>query len=321
MKNKIWSFGIAMLDIVSQPITKWPEYGGSVFSDTTDFVLGGMALNTAVSMAKIGHVPVGLISCVGHDLGGQILETGLKRLKIDTEYLCYADSDNTGVAICFIHPDGERSMVLCIAANNQLNETKVNFKAFHDGDFLHIGGSMVSEGTRGENLAKILKKVKEKDVKISLDTCWDGTNQWGKILTPSLPYCDIFFTNDDEARLYSGKESIEEALDYFSSFGPKILIVKMGSKGALVRSQEFCGLIPIFEVKTADATGAGDSFDAGFLFGLYNHWSIEQSAIFASAVGAKCVTAFGATTGVTCYEETLQMIRTQSRDGNWNWVL
>ena len=319
--NKIWSLGIAMLDIVSQPITNWPEYGGSVFSDTTDFVLGGMALNTAVSLAKIGHVPVGLISCIGHDLGGQILETGLKQLNIDAEHLCYADSENTGVAICFIHPDGERSMVLCIAANNKLDETRIHFNAIKDGDYLHVGGAMVSEGTRGRNLAKILKKVKEHNITVSIDTCWDGTNQWGKILTPSLPYCDIFFTNDDEAKLYSCKDNIEEALDYFSSFGPKILIVKMGSKGAFVRSEEYCGLIPIFEVKTADATGAGDSFDAGFLFGLFNNWSVEQSATFASAVGAKCVTAFGATTGIVSYEETMKLIKAQSREEDWNWKL
>ena len=66
--NKIWCLGIANVDIVTQPITRWPVFGGAVSSDTTELVLGGMALNTAVSIAKIGKVPVGLMSCIAHDI-------------------------------------------------------------------------------------------------------------------------------------------------------------------------------------------------------------------------------------------------------------
>lgn len=319
--NKVWSIGISMLDIITQPITHFPEYGGSVNSQTTDMVLGGMALNTAVALAKIGKAPVGLISCIGEDNSGKFLKEGLENLHVDISRMCYTRSASTGTAICFIHPGGERSMVLCLAANNQLTEEKINPATFEHGDFLHFGGSMVSEGTRGENLARLLKKLKEKRVTISLDTCWDGTDQWGKLLNPCLPYCDILETNKEEAILYSGKDNVEDAIAFFTSFGPRIVVVKMGGEGVRIKSAEFDGTIPIFKVNTVDATGAGDSFDAGFLFGLYQHWSVEQSAIFASAVGAKCVTAFGATTGIGTYEETLDLIRSQSRLGNWNWNL
>lgn len=310
-----------MLDIVTQPIVKWPEYGGAVNSDTTDLVMGGMALNTAVSIAKLGKVPVGLISCIGNDVGGQVLKKGLTELHVDIDHICTIDTVNTGNAICFIHPGGERSFVLCMAANHHLNDTKIDFNAFQAGDFLHIGGAMIMNGTRGEDLARILRKAKIQKVTISVDTCWDGTNQWNKILDPCLPYCDIFLTNEEEAKNYSGKNSIDEAAEYFMSQGPHMVIVKMGSKGVFIQSGEYSGHIPIFTVKIVDATGAGDAFDAGFLFGLYHRWPVEQSGVFASAVGAKCVTEYGATTGVVSYEETLKMIKAQSRTGNWNWEL
>jgi len=310
-----------MLDIITQPISRWPDRGGAVNSETTELVLGGMALNTAVAIAKLGKVPVGLISCIGHDVSGQILKTGLKELNIDITHMCFTNFENTGVAICFTHPDGERSFVLCMAANNKLNESNIDFDAFNDGDFLHIGGAMIMEGTRGEGLASILKKVRAQKITVSVDTCWDGTNQWGNILAPCLPYCDILLTNDEEAKRYSGKDNIDDAIKYFSSCGPKVVVVKMGNNGALIQSKDFCGIIPIFNVNAVDTTGAGDSFAAGFLFGLFNNWSIEQSAIFASAVGAKCVTAYGATTGVASYEETIKMIKSQSREADWNWEL
>ena len=319
--KKIWSLGIAMVDIVTQPITRWPDFGGAVNADTTDLVLGGMALNTAVSIAKIGKAPVGLMSCIGRDICGQFIEKELAKLDIDISHLCYTDRANTGNAICFIHPGGERSFVLCMAANNYLNDQVINFDALEEGDYFHVGGAMIMNGTKGEDLANILKKAKARKVTVSVDTCWDGTNQWTKILEPCLPYCDIFMTNYEEARLYAGKQTIEEALAYYSSFDPEIIVVKKGSEGAYIQSAGFTGDIPAFHVEAVDATGAGDAFDAGFLTGLMNNWSIEQSAVFGSAVGAKCVTAFGATTGVVSYEETLRLIKAQSREGNWNWTL
>lgn len=319
--KKIWCLGIANVDIVTQPITRWPVFGGAVSSDTTELVLGGMALNTAASIAKIGKVPVGLISCLGHDICGGILEKGLTALGVDITHICYTDKANTGNAICFIHPGGERSFVLCMAANHHLNENNIDFDALEEGDYLHVGGAMIMDGTRGEDLANILKKAKTKNVTISLDTCWDGTEQWTKILAPCLPYVDIFETNKEEAMLYAGKEKLEEALEFYTSFKPRVIVVKMGADGAFIKSDEYTGTIPIFHVNAVDATGAGDAFDAGFLIGLINGWSVEQAAVFGSAVGAKCVTAFGATTGVVSYEETLEMIKAQSRVENWDWSL
>ncbi len=319
--SKIWCLGIANVDIVTQPITKWPVFGGAVSSDTTELVLGGMALNTAASIAKIGKAPVGLISCIGHDICGEIIEKGLADLQVDISHLCYSDQANTGNAICFIHPGGERSFVLCMAANHHLNIHNIDFNVLQNGDFLHVGGAMIMNGTRGEDLANILRKAKSKNVTISLDTCWDGTDQWTKILEPCLPYVDIFETNNEEALLYAGKKTIDEALEFYNSFNPNIIVVKMGDNGAYIQSKEFTGTIPIFHVDAVDATGAGDAFDAGFLIGLIHQWSVEQAAILASAVGAKCVTAYGATTGVVSYSETLEMIKSQNRLGKWNWDL
>lgn len=317
----IWSIGIANLDIITQPIVEFPKYGGSVNSDTTEMVLGGMSVNTAMSLAKIGKAPVGLISCIGNDNSGRFLINGLQEYNVDISHLIYTETASTGTAICFIHPDGERSMVLCLSANHQLTKDKIDYSVFQPGDIAHFGGSMISEGTRGNDLAVIFKKLKELGVVISLDTCWDGTNQWGQILNPCLPYCDIFETNKEEALLYSGKDTVEEAMQHFAAFGPQIVVIKEGSEGVRIQSHEFNGSVPIFKVKAVDATGAGDAFNAGFLLGLYHGWPIEQAAIFASAVGAICVTAYGASTGILSYDETIDFIGSQSRLGEWNWKL
>ena len=284
-------------------------------------MLGGMSINTAVGLAKIGKVPVGLIACFGNDNSGKFLVSGLQEYDIDISNLLFTDEAGTGTAICFIHPDSERSMILCLAANHHLTKDKIDYSVFQSGDIAHFGGSMICEGTRGDDLAVIFKKLKEIGVTISMDTCWDGTDQWSKILNPCLPYCDIFETNKEEGLRYSGKDTVEEAIEHFSFFGPKIVVLKEGSEGVRIKSDEYSGSVPIFQVKAVDATGAGDSFNAGFLFGLYYGWPIEQATIFASAVGAICVTAYGASTGILSYDETIDFIRSQSRLGNWNWKI
>ncbi|MEN6436229.1 MAG: carbohydrate kinase family protein [Anaerolineaceae bacterium] len=317
--KKIWSLGISMLDLVTQPITEWPEYGGAVNADSADLCMGGTALNTAVTIAKLGGAPVGLISCIGRDIGADIIKSGLKDLDIDTNHLFVTENAKTGCAICFVHPNGERSFVLCVSANNELDESKIDFDAFHEGDFLHIGGAMAMQRTQGKDLAGILKRAKAKGVTISIDTCWDVTNQWKATLDPSLPYCDILITNEEESMRYSETGSFEEAIQHFISRGPQIVIVKMGSKGAYVYSSEFTGMIPAFNVKAVDGTGSGDSFVGAFLVGRYHNWPIEQSAVFASAVGAKCVTSYGATAGIVSYAETVEFIKSQSRTAGWTW--
>jgi sugar/nucleoside kinase (ribokinase family) len=317
--KKIWSLGISMLDIITTPINKWPEKGGAVNAEMTNLAIGGTALNTAVTIAKLGGVPVGLISCIGKDIGGEIIKTGLSKLNIDSDHMYITDKANTGSAICFIHPDGERSFVLCVSANNELDESIIDFDVFHNGDFLHIGGAMAMKKTQGDALANIARRAKELDVTVSVDTCWDVTDQWKSNLAPCLPYCDILMTNEEEAKRYSGKDDIDEAIEYFVACGSQIIIAKMGNKGAYIYSSEFKGLVPNFKVKTVDATGAGDSFAGGFLFSRYHNWSVEQSGTFACAVGAKCVTSFGATTGIVSSEETIELINSQSRTASWKW--
>ncbi|MCG2768605.1 MAG: PfkB family carbohydrate kinase, partial [Anaerolineae bacterium] len=80
--------------------------------------------------------------------------------------------------------------------------------------------------------------------------------------------------------------------------------------------------MPAFEVNVMDATGAGDAFAAGFIAGVWQGWSLEETARLANAVGALCVTGLGATGGVRSLPETMAFMesarirRTQEITGN-----
>lgn len=113
--------------------------------------------------------------------------------------------------------------------------------------------------------------------------------------------------------LAGGMDDPSDVSKYLQDAGAKIVGLKMGERGAFLRDADGSTTwVPAFDVEAVDALGAGDSFVAGFLTGLVHGWSIEECARFANAVGACCVRALGATTGILGFEATMEFLKTQS---------
>ena len=91
----------------------------------------------------------------------------------------------------------------------------------------------------------------------------------------------------------------------------KNIIVKLGKDGCFVKpeNEKGCTVEAFNKVKAIDTSGAGDSFCAGFIAGLYNGWDVRTNAKFANAVGAHCIMKIGTTTGIKSIEETLKFIK------------
>jgi sugar/nucleoside kinase (ribokinase family) len=85
--------------------------------------------------------------------------------------------------------------------------------------------------------------------------------------------------------------------------------LKMGADGCLVIEDTGNAIrLPAFQVDIVDATGAGDAFAAGFIAGVWKGWSLAETARFANAVGALCVTGIGATGCVNTLSATMQFM-------------
>lgn len=109
--------------------------------------------------------------------------------------------------------------------------------------------------------------------------------------------------------MLTGKEDPEDIAQVFLDHGVKVVGLKMGERGCYIRTADVQLSIPRYQVQAVDALGAGDAFAAGFLTGVVKGWDLEQTGRFANAVGALCVTALGATTGVRSLEETLEFMQ------------
>jgi len=125
-------------------------------------------------------------------------------------------------------------------------------------------------------------------------------------LEPCLSYVDYFVPSLAEAQALTGLNDPHDVARALLDRGVGVVGLKMAADGCLVMTRAGETLhVPAFEVKVVDATGAGDAFAAGFIAGVWQGWTLEQTARLANAVGALCVTGVGAAGAVRSLEETI----------------
>ena len=114
-------------------------------------------------------------------------------------------------------------------------------------------------------------------------------------MAPALSYVDYLFPNEEEAMLLTGRDTAEEAAESLWETGVKHVVIKCGRKGCYIRSKALSAWFPaVSGVECVDTTGAGDSFAAGFVYGLSEGKSLKECAEFANACGAEAVQSVGA---------------------------
>jgi sugar/nucleoside kinase (ribokinase family) len=310
MDKPIICLGILVADVVGWPLRSVPDPGRLVLVDEMGLYTGGCAVNAATALAILG-LPVEAIGKVGSDPFGDFVVNAMQERGIGTSGVKRDAQAGTSVTMVMVDPDGERRFVHYIGANAQLTIDDISMQLVEQASILHIGGSLVLPGIDGEPTAELLRRARAAGVTTFLDTVWDDTGRWMKLLEPSLPYIDYFIPSLPEAQAIVGRDEPGEVARALIDHGIGTVALKMGADGCLVMSAEKDFLrLPAFAVEVVDATGAGDAFAAGFIAGVWYGWSLEKTAQFASAVGALCVTGSGASGGVCSLAETVEFMET-----------
>jgi len=300
--------GILVADIVGRPLRVVPDLGRLVLVDEMSLHTGGCATNTATALARLG-LPVEVIGKVGSDALGDFVLNALTERRIGTRGITRDHDVGTSGTMVMVAPNGERRFVHYIGANAHLTLQDIDLAMVKAASIIHIGGSLVLPGIDGQPTAELLRQAHAAGVITFLDTVWDDTGRWMEILAPCLPYVDYFVPSLSEAQALTGLEIPIEIARALLERGVKTVGLKMGEEGCLVMSGDGQAIrLPAFQVDIVDATGAGDAFAAGFIAGVWHGWTLEQTARFANAVGALCVTGLGASGGVRSLSETLSFM-------------
>jgi sugar/nucleoside kinase (ribokinase family) len=295
-------------DVVTRPVRELPERGRLVLAERMELHTGGCAVNTAIALAKLG-LSAGVIGKVGQDGFGDFILSKLRRYGLEVSGVKQTPEANTSATMVLVEPDGERRFIHYLGANADLVEEDVDWRLIEESRILHIAGSLVMPGIDGRPTADILRRARQGGVITALDTVWDAAGRWLELIEPCLPHIDYFLPSLEEARMIASCHAPSEIAQFFLDHGVGVVALKMGEEGCYLRSPNEELQIPAYDVVGIDTTGAGDAFVAGFLTGLVKGWDLKRIGYLANAVGALCITAMGATTGVRSFDETLRFMK------------
>ena len=301
--------GVIVADAIAKPVKIIPSKGKLELVDTLSLYTGGCAASAAIDMAKIG-INAAIIGKIGNDGFGHFMKNAFVENKVITDGLIVNNSGSTSASLVIVTEDGERSFIHCQGENATLVESDIDYSIIEEAKLVFVAGIMLMAKFDGDECAKFLRKCKEKGKITALDTAWDSTGRWMKVMTSSLPYLDYFLPSFEEAVELSGKTDPEEMADVFLAYGPKIVVIKLGKDGCFIKTQEGEKYsIPTYDrIKAVDTTGAGDSFCAGFLTATVKGKSLYDCGKFGNAVGTHCVMAKGASTGIKSEAEILKFM-------------
>lgn len=308
MKKPILCLGILVADMVARPLKAMPSPGRLVLVEEMGLHTGGCAVNAASALARLG-LPVGVIGKVGIDPLGDFVINTMQERGINTQGVKRDQGAGTSSTMVMVEPDGERRFVHYIGANACLTIDDVDMGLVSEASILHVGGSLVMPGIDGQPTADLLQQARAAGVTTFLDTVWDDTGRWMEILEPCLPHIDYFIPSLSEAQALVGLSEPSEVAQALIDHGCGIVALKMGEEGCLVMNGDGDTIrLPAFDVDVVDSTGAGDAFAAGFIAGVWQDWALDETASFASAVGALCVTGSGASGGMRSLDETIKFM-------------
>ena len=292
------------VDLILNSIDSFPEMGKEKLAKNMTLTLGSSSAIFASNLSALG-AKVSFIGKIGNDSFGNLVIESLKSKKVNTNYLIKSDEWNTGATIV-LNYDEDRAMVTYAGAMEHLTIDDISDEAISSAKHLHFSSYFLQPGMQS-GITELFKKAKDKGLTTSLDIQWDPNEKWNFNYKEVLPFVDIFLPNEQEVLLLTNENNLDNAITELSSF-TKQIVVKLGSKGSLLVNGSKKILKKSFLNKNVvDAIGAGDSFNAGFIFKYINGSDIEKCQTFANLTGAINTTAAGGTNAFTNYEEVLKV--------------
>jgi sugar/nucleoside kinase (ribokinase family) len=214
---------------------------------------------------------------------------------------------NTGATLV-LNFNEERAMVTHPGAMENLSLKDIPLDEFSKARHLHFSSYFLQPGIQ-KDLATLFKLAKEAGLTTSFDAQWDPNEKWDINLSGVLPYVDIFLPNEKEICYLTGKTTFEEAVDSIKHLA-NIILIKMGNKGSVCwHKGEFSYKEPFLNENVIDAIGAGDSFNAGFIYKFIQKETLDRCQTFGNLTGAISTTQPGGTTAFTDYTAIMKIAK------------
>jgi|HubBroStandDraft_6_1064221.scaffolds.fasta_scaffold08328_5 sugar/nucleoside kinase (ribokinase family) len=289
--------GIVVADHVCDAIDHLPRSGELVLTARTSLTVGGCAANVAVNLARLGR-RAAVVGRVGDDFFGRFIADGLEQSGVDLRHLRATPGEATSCSMIVNVRGDDRRFIHARGANQTLTGGEISPEMLRQARVVYVGGYCLSDQPSPDNIASLFRAASECGSKTVLDVVIPRPADYWSFLEPVLPWTDVFLPNNDEGEAITGEKDPFAQADRFRAAGAKSVVITCGRHGSVAVSSAARFRTGRFQVDQIDGTGSGDAFAAGYIHGLLEGEDVVGCVRIGSALGASCVRATGATTGV-----------------------
>jgi sugar/nucleoside kinase (ribokinase family) len=280
--KRVLVVGEINVDLICQGYHAFPTPGREVLVDDFQMVLGSASAICAMGLARLG-TPVAFFGKVGDDALGHFCLDAMRGRRIDLGSVIVDPALKTGVTVAITSPV-DRALVSYLGSIAALSEKDVPRALFSQADHLHISSFYLQEALR-PGVATLFRDASAAGLTTSLDPGFDPSERWESDLVELLPHVDVFFPNEVELAALTRLDDPEGALRRLSGSSSRTRVVaKLGAKGTMALDEGRLLRVPAPRVEVTDTTGAGDSFNAGFL----HAWLGGAGLIDCMRLGVAC---------------------------------
>ena len=291
--------GLTNIDLLYTGMPRIPGVGEEVYSEGFELQLGGGFPATLINLGRLG-IPSKIATELGDDIFSQFAKKKYEENNVSPLNLYIGDGIPVNITSAIILK-GDRSFVTygkgCIESDD--NACEYFYKLAH--------GSRITLMQAG-SFYEAYKKLHDEGTILILDTGWDD-NLSIENYKKYLELADYYTPNKKEAMKITDTDSTGEALDVLGRFFEKP-VIKLDKDGCIARENgKDIFVKSIDEFVNIDSTGAGDAFLAGFAYGIFHDYPLEDCLLFGNITGGKCVTQPGALTAYVTENEMLDIAR------------
>jgi sugar/nucleoside kinase (ribokinase family) len=285
-----------------------PEFGQvEKLVDSASLAIGSSCAIFACGAARLG-LKVAFMGVCGADIFGRFMLEEMTKGGVDVSKVKVDPSEQTGLSVILTH-DADRAILTHTGAISALQAEDVSDDLLFQARHLHVASYFLQTRLQ-PGLPGLFQRARGLGLSTSLDPNWDPDGKWIGF-DDLLNQVDVFLPNENEALSLTRSATCEKALERLAS-RCGVVAIKRGSEGALAESGNKISAACALPVDVVDTVGAGDSFDAGFLYGWLNEWGLEKALQLAAVCGSLSTRCAGGTAAQPTLDEALLYLTEKS---------
>ncbi|HNF36388.1 MAG TPA: carbohydrate kinase family protein [Anaerolineales bacterium] len=265
--------------------------------------VGSSSVIFACGAARLG-LRVAFIGVCGDDVFGRFMLAEMQKRNVNVDHVIIRTAGQTGLSV-ILNREADRAILTHPGLIADLQASDIADSLLAQTRHLHVASYFLQTKLQPD-LPALFQRAHALGLSTSLDTNYDPSEKWMGF-DDLLAITNVFLPNEAEAKSLTGAENVEEAANRLGS-KVEALALKLGKDGALGISKSQRVRVESIPAKVVDTVGAGDSFDAGFIYGYLNGWELKKSLQLACVCGALSTQRAGGTEGQPTLQEALAFL-------------